>query len=1204
MKTKQNSLIIVFIFLVIVFKITLAETVYISPSSLTIIQYIEDGITGYTTGGNYQIGRLDESGVQIRYRTRYEFYLASVPYDARIDSVKISYNINNGGSSSNKARFVKLPDEYYGESDQWGRFTSSGTVYASNLSYNQDYPDKKYSQLTADVTTAIQGDHFFCIGFMSENESTNGTYANVYISFITVYYSPKVIVTIQNSFGGGKVEIDGQLQDSPYASSTWYAGDSHNIRAYTQIINAITYPFPTPGTWKNITTGEEKSQINNNTPISISPGDNCIWQANFNPATANIIVDQKLSSGASTGSIGLWTGANFTEYSVPKSFSFPFSSNQILRGEQQITSQEKYNYWEKGQDQDNDVKNHHVFQIDQSIPGYLTARFKPTFGGISIQTNFFEVSGIYNSNIQFKDPWFIDYADPNCGNNYRNQGNDAVFRTRTTPFVIDYSTTYENNQSYKGVFLNQNPNFYPNIPTYSLKVPQPQTVNFGGAIGLRPVYFVNWNYDANKATLKYPNASETPVVFKTSDAAITANLKASLISSSSSAFSNNSQRKFVRTQDGWLHMVYESEGHIWLEHSSDGGNTWILGNNGKPLDNGGGKSPSISYNLPIPSYYSIVLVAFQEGSDIRVRSFAWDGISSYINGPQDWIPSGESPSASLSPNIAFGNDGVFMVVWKKSSGIAYILGILIHLCIGHAGNSQGIISGTNGNSYNPTISTNLLEPGYFDVAWQQQGTPVNGPPPVSIKACRLFFDGEYNCQNGYWGSVSQYNPPQSTISSSSMKINSNPSIISCPDGPIVSWIADYSGYFTPSQTKAVLHKAWETPFYHVYDAYCKSTSISKKDDGSGYYLAYSYMPDIQGWCKYDLAVSSGNLSVTKVVSTNGPYLQLCNGPNKENIYVMAYYPYTIPYYFKKSNSLASAGLSKSVDFLTSDSRGVIIENNESGLYYSFGQITVNGNPVNFIPINNDANRVGLNQRTRMERIKNGTNVNLISTDTLNSYLISEPFEMNGNSEIIFGDKFEIGDSTTIKIILGEKGYISFKVDLTDDINGKIIGTIKESKCFRNTLPPRKSSFYKLANSKLGEKRVRIKITVDTNIKEPIFSIVDEHTNADLREGIKKSSIKELSLSNLVTIDEYALHQAYPNPFNPVTTIHYELPKAGHVTLRVYNLLGEEVATLVKGEKQAGRYSVTFDGSRLASGEYIVRMQSGNYSKTIKILLMK
>jgi flagellar hook assembly protein FlgD len=59
-----------------------------------------------------------------------------------------------------------------------------------------------------------------------------------------------------------------------------------------------------------------------------------------------------------------------------------------------------------------------------------------------------------------------------------------------------------------------------------------------------------------------------------------------------------------------------------------------------------------------------------------------------------------------------------------------------------------------------------------------------------------------------------------------------------------------------------------------------------------------------------------------------------------------------------------------------------------------------------------------------------------------------------------------------------------------------------------------------------------------------------------------------------------------------------------VTINVYNLLGEEVATLVKGEKQEGRYSVTFDGSLLSSGTYLVRMQSGNYSKTIKILLIK
>mgnify|MGYP003805339601 CR=1 FL=1 len=911
-----------------------------------------------------------------------------------------------------------------------------------------------------------------------------------------------------------------------------------------------------------------------------------------------ITIDQRTNSGQQfSGPIGIWFGPpDFINY-IPPFLPFRLKTGRffVLQGFQYITNGEKYNNWSSLAD----VTNHHIFQVDGNLPKSLVSHLKPT-NNATIQANLID-GGNPSTSVEFKDPWLIDYADPNYGNNLRNQGMSAPFKS-----VNSTTNNLGLNTPYNGVFLNQ---WYDVTNNSYYTIRAPQTVDFGGDIGIRPVYFLNWSYDANKVSVKYPNYNETPVVFKSGNAVITANLKASLISSSSSAFSNNSQRKFVRTQDGWLHMVYESEEHIWLEHSSDGGSTWILGNNGKPLDNGGGKSPSISYNLPIPSYYSIVLVAFQEGSDIRVRSFAWDGISSYINGPQDSIPSGESPNASLSPNIAFGNDGVFMVVWKKSSGIAYMLGILTHLCIGHAGNSQGIISGTNGNSYNPTISTNLLAPGYFDVAWQQQGTPVNGPPPVSIKACRLFFDGGYNCLNGYWGSVSQYNPPQSMISSSSMKINSNPSIISYPDGPIVSWIADFSGYFTSSQTKAVLHKVWEIPYYHIYDAYCKSTSISKKDDNSGYYLAYSYMPDVQGWCNYNLVVSSENLSVRKVVSTNGPHLQLCNGPNKENIYVMAYYPYTIPYYFKKSNSLASAGLSKSVDFLTSNSRGVIIENNESGLYYSFGQITVNGNPVNFIPISNDASRAGLNRLTRMERIKNETNVNLISTDTLNSYLISEPFEMNGNSEIIFGDKFEIGDSTAIKIILGEKGYISFKVDLIDDISGKIIGTIKESKCFHNILPPRKSSYYKLANSKLGEKRVRIKITVNTNIKEPIFSIVDEHTNADLREGITKSSINELSLSNLVTIDEYALYQAYPNPFNPITTITYQIPEESNVCLRIYDILGREVLLLADEVKQVGRYSSTFDGSELPSGVYFARLDAQPlkgkaFSKTIKMVLVK
>ncbi len=86
--------------------------------------------------------------------------------------------------------------------------------------------------------------------------------------------------------------------------------------------------------------------------------------------------------------------------------------------------------------------------------------------------------------------------------------------------------------------------------------------------------------------------------------------------------------------------------------------------------------------------------------------------------------------------------------------------------------------------------------------------------------------------------------------------------------------------------------------------------------------------------------------------------------------------------------------------------------------------------------------------------------------------------------------------------------------------------------------------------------------------------------------------------------EYALMQNYPNPFNPTTLIKYDLPKAGLVTLKVYDLLGREVATLINGNQAAGKYSVQFNASKLASGVYIYRIQSNNFSAVKKLMLLK
>ncbi len=85
---------------------------------------------------------------------------------------------------------------------------------------------------------------------------------------------------------------------------------------------------------------------------------------------------------------------------------------------------------------------------------------------------------------------------------------------------------------------------------------------------------------------------------------------------------------------------------------------------------------------------------------------------------------------------------------------------------------------------------------------------------------------------------------------------------------------------------------------------------------------------------------------------------------------------------------------------------------------------------------------------------------------------------------------------------------------------------------------------------------------------------------------------------------FGLQQNYPNPFNPSTTIRFTLPVREYVTLRVYNLLGQEVATLVNETLEAGESMVRFDGSRLSSGVYLYRLQAGGSTLTRRMTLVK
>ena len=85
---------------------------------------------------------------------------------------------------------------------------------------------------------------------------------------------------------------------------------------------------------------------------------------------------------------------------------------------------------------------------------------------------------------------------------------------------------------------------------------------------------------------------------------------------------------------------------------------------------------------------------------------------------------------------------------------------------------------------------------------------------------------------------------------------------------------------------------------------------------------------------------------------------------------------------------------------------------------------------------------------------------------------------------------------------------------------------------------------------------------------------------------------------------FQLEQNYPNPFNPSTKISYSIPQQGNVTLKVYDLLGNEVATFVNEEREAGSYEIEFNAINLSSGIYFYKLSAGSFVETKKMILLR
>ncbi len=136
-------------------------------------------------------------------------------------------------------------------------------------------------------------------------------------------------------------------------------------------------------------------------------------------------------------------------------------------------------------------------------------------------------------------------------------------------------------------------------------------------------------------------------------------------------------------------------------------------------------------------------------------------------------------------------------------------------------------------------------------------------------------------------------------------------------------------------------------------------------------------------------------------------------------------------------------------------------------------------------------------------------------------------------------------------------------------------------------------------------------TKETKARRNLFELRNLNS-----EELEKRRIEDMLLSmRIIDIEsesdevtslpsEYKLSQNYPNPFNPVTTINFSIPKQGNVTLKVYDVTGKEVRTLINEQRSTGNYTVSFDGGSLSSGVYFYRLESGKYKEVKRMILVK
>jgi hypothetical protein len=811
--------------------------------------------------------------------------------------------------------------------------------------------------------------------------------------------------------------------------------------------------------------------------------------------------------------------------------------------------------------QEYNLSNSFTFQTSTQNP--MKAAFNPT---ISAELkNIIDGCDVGGGKIKFKDPW--RYYQDQPGN------------WQQTNTFIEYPANLElyNNSgnSYGGVFKNQSLNS--DNPHYSVESPPTNLYHIG-----HPLYFQNWTGTNVEIENSYSN--QTGIVFTDDNATVKANLKGHLLSDKTTAFASNGQRNLIRDKNSIYHIFYISMFKIWHTHSltSNFNGSWSQEEE-VPLYYGCYHPVTLSVDYDGDNQIVLVYVGEDayldytvinlDGSLDRTHSFS----SNYID--YDYLNS-VLPVVSFSPNH-------IMIVYKPAANVGLYYARSYKITISPWQDDEGIIPHTDMSSLNPSIASNKTNTDFY-LAFQQGNAlytsinycQVSPNLPLNFDISTISIPSGYNQNyspsiNLYRSSYSGYRPMVSWTAKNigTLGKKSNTTGAQIPEPRMVCRNQDNLGtwgdFFVAGQS-----------VNYSYNNSVISTTYGQS------VIAWSQLDGAEvKWVRRDPSEPSG-FSNTTCLEPAGLIPNITTGISFSSVKAFTCDGTSLPAILNPavtdfSQTPVCGGQQKiTLPYDLTYSRSGVLSKDIIEFVFNTGDIINGDSVIRFINVPDT--------------------LQYHSAGELNSSLLTENFILNQNSDLSFTNYYYVINTEASDSLLSETDAINFKVELVSASTNQVIGTFDNITFTKENLDNYENISYRVDCTGIteGEYFMRIVTSVTGDVN---YNLINTQNDASV---VAKRTYNDVGYTGQEIPVIYDLSQNYPNPYNPATTINYQLPKNGFVTVKVYDILGKEVATLVNEQKTQGRYAVNFNASHLASGVYIYQLRVNDYVSSKKMLLLK